>query len=155
MSDQVSVRFTLTRREFLAAARVVNGRNPRIRAFGLGVGLVLIVAAVIQNGTLFGLGLSLAVGALIALALTPIVRWRQTRLAKAEQEHTFSDDGCVIVVEGARSEVAWSFYERSFVTGSAYLLLHTWSQFNVIPKRAFGGQEEEVFIALLRRHVRT
>jgi hypothetical protein len=156
----ITVRFTLTQREFAAAVR---GRMLRDRrrwvwsAVLLAVCLVGVVALDPSHWVLLTVDV-VVVYALLTFCLgfvsDPIRWWRSRAHLRYEQTMTVADAGVHFQLLDASTQTPWHLWSRLETLPSAYILVHRTGWFP-IPKRAFVSRDDEVaFVDLARRHIR-
>ena len=151
MTDRVTPRFSLTRREYAAGTRAASDRVIRVGAVA-GAGLLAVgVAAGLELVAAAG-GL-IVVGAVVAWAV-PWWRWLGEPLLAEEERWVIDDHGCSIERAGSQSSNSWAFYREVVDAGPVYALLTVRAGVDIVPKRAFESEGDlEAFLALADAHV--
>jgi len=154
-NHDVTVRFTMTRGEFVAAAWLALVRQAST------IFMFLVALINFGLGMVFGLGtnISLGIGLLLLIALLPfvqsVVQYRPHKAVASEQVHIFQDADIHVSSSKAASKLAWSFYSTVLDVGRFYFFRCGRRVCNIIPKRAFqDAMDEENFRTLCRANIK-
>jgi hypothetical protein len=153
----VTVSFTLTREEYLAASRRATLERTWIRV-SLATGVVVAVVGVVAHSlfaAVWGL-IYVAALVLIAVALPPRT-WRRTEQLRSELVVVLSDANVSVESLLGRSTTEWGYWARAKPSGpTMYRLIGTSGGGLLVPRRAFETPaQEQDFLALLRSHLGT
>ena len=150
-SDPISVRFALTREEYVHGMQTLMRRAPTFWIGPVFGALILLVGAYVRDTVSIVWGLVVLALAATSWRVVPGLRWKQAPLLAEHQEHRFTDDGVTVRLGGLENRFPWAFYSRVAETPWVYVLMRNPRQGNFIPKRAFASQEDESrFRRLLR-----
>lgn len=151
MAEPLTLRFALTRGEYVAGARAEPNRLLRV---GMVAGAGLFASGLAaKTDLLTGLGITTLVVGLAAFAL-PYWRWSTSPALHEEEQWTIDDEGCTIERPGSRTRNAWSFYTELVDAGPVYVLLDGRAGTDAVPKRAFATEDEEQrLVAFGREHL--
>lgn len=145
----IDIKFNLDWREYYAAQRFLAAHRRRTPAERIIAPILAVagIAAGLISGDLWIAGVAVAI-AVIVLFAGPRLRRREIhkRFAREpfhRQEHavSFDSDGVEYVQGRIVSRYPWNFYERVIESGDAFLLVCGEDAFNLIPKRAFDGND--------------
>jgi hypothetical protein len=146
--SRIEISYTLTQSEFMAAAEAhwkAQGVGTASSVFvGLGVALLggLIVVPFPWFGWVF-----LILGAIL-LTLSGARWWIWCRAFKEARKYTeaihvvFAEEGIHVDSAEGTSDLNWTFYSSYLDVPDHVLLYMTKRAFSVIPKSAFGGEED-------------
>jgi len=162
MSEPITLTFTHSEKEFVAATRLFYARvyHTRFRmvisSIVLCLGLILILL-----DQAFILGSVAAVGGFILLVLNFFAHFVTSREyfqrnAKFREQYNlrFSEEGLLFRSKDLESKLEWRFYSNVWETPRFYFLRYDKDLFTLIPKRVFISKtQESAFRDLLKRKI--
>ena len=160
MTELIELRFKYTEDEFAEAWQFYATRS-YLKKVDVLVALLLILVSLIMIaingyewlwGLLFVIGFIFLVLNFIGYFVTPRQRFRRDAKYQEEYYLGISDTGLHFKMSNAESQLEWSFYQKVWNVPRHYLLFYGRDLFTLIPKRVFGGKEqEEQFKELVQR----
>jgi hypothetical protein len=160
MSAPITLSFTHVENEYVAATRWFYARVYHTRflliisciVLSLGLVLILLSSDFIFGSVALVVGLILFVFNFYAYFVMPSQYFRRNTKFREQYTLQFTEDGLRFHSRGVESKLAWDFYSKVLETPQFYLLCYDKDLFTLIPKRAFGGKEQEgAFRDLLNR----
>lgn len=144
----ISVRFHLTWQEYFAAERFLQHQRQRLPSEQLAGLALLILSGVLWAaiGARWFLALPAVAGAVFLAS--PLFRraglrrrWAREPLHREEHVISFTKSGIHYLLGGVASDLPWSYFQSWLESPAAFLLITGEDVFNLVPKRAFTGEE--------------
>ena len=164
MSEPITIKYILTRQDWLRARRLHS-----LRSLGIFQVLVVIVGALFYSLIFYGYGMTgpelatwtslTAVSILVFIYLMrlfvhPYVILKRIPSIVGERTCEFSEEGIHAIVPNGESRLKWEYYKSARIEKNFYMLYHEKHAFSVFPRRAFANAEQEkAFEEMLRRHI--
>lgn len=147
----VTVRFDLTRAEYLDASRAVLRRQWQLLLLPV-CGVLLLVFGIIQPvAWQIGAGVVLVAVFVWAWWFAPRQRWKRDPAQSGPFTYRFDDSGIGIDSPAGQVQLPWSRV-RSVVTNKRLLLVRIGGSAVMVPRRAIAAEDRERLDALLRQH---